>query len=296
MSPIVLLVYCLPLFFLIMACSKSFFEDLPELTNYVIQYLRNDLQSLYSCILVNRSLCRITIPILWEDPFSVKIYEDYSCNCNLLDTYLLFFNEDDKKKLKEFGITINSPSFKNPLFNYPSFIKKLSTSRVGLHIVNWINNLDTLPDTNSKSTCSKNQVKSDKMIFLSANENMNLGIKKDLFDSMKTRDFIFISLFKSFINNNASLNHLITNTNYCPKIYEIISDNSKFISEIEKFTFTILDSFRFQHSLSSLLCDEKRISSTDLVQSQAQLLFLSFHFIPINVDDIFKYCFNTLTL
>src|SRR6266536_2657278 len=116
-----------------MACSKIFSGDLPEITNFIIQYLRNDLKSLYSCILVNRHLCRITIPILWEDPFSVVRQEGSSCN--LLDTYLLFFNEDDKTKLKEFGITIDSPSFQKPLFNYPSFIKTLNPYRVEVHTI-----------------------------------------------------------------------------------------------------------------------------------------------------------------
>ncbi len=107
-----------------MACSKLFSGDLPEITNYIVKYLRNDLKTLYSCILVNRLLCRITIPILWEDPFSIRRQEGLLCN--FLDTYLLFFNEDDKEKLKEFGITIKSLLFQKPLFNYPSFIKILN--------------------------------------------------------------------------------------------------------------------------------------------------------------------------
>src|SRR6266542_6651251 len=86
-----------------MACSKLFSGDLPELTNIIIQYLRNDFKSLYSCILVNRHLCRITIPMLWEDPFSLTCKDDHPYN--ILDTYLLFFNDDDKTKLKKFGIT-----------------------------------------------------------------------------------------------------------------------------------------------------------------------------------------------
>ena len=81
-----------------MIISELFSGNLPEITNYIIQYLRNDLKSLYSCILVNRHLCRITIPMLWEDPFSVICQEGSSCN--LLDTYLLFFNDDDKNKIK----------------------------------------------------------------------------------------------------------------------------------------------------------------------------------------------------
>src|ERR1044072_533839 len=64
-----------------MACLKLFSGYLPEITNHIIQYLRKDLKSLHSCILVNRFLC------LWEHPFSVTCREGY--HCNLLDTYSL---------------------------------------------------------------------------------------------------------------------------------------------------------------------------------------------------------------
>ena len=78
-----------------MACPKVFSEDLPEITNYIIQYLRNDFKSLHSCIFVNRFLCRITIPILWEDPFSITCQERYSYN--FLNTYFSLIDEDDKQ-------------------------------------------------------------------------------------------------------------------------------------------------------------------------------------------------------
>jgi len=211
-----------------MACSKIFSGNLPEITTDIIQYLRNDLKSLYSCVLVNRLLCRITIPILWEDPFSVKCQEEYPCS--LLDTYLLFFNEDDKTKLKEFGITINLPSFQKPLFNYPSFIKTLNTFRVELHTVNWINNHEILPDDSNQSTCSTNS----SMTFISSlYENMNMY---DDLNSKQIRDFFCISLFKLFINNNVSLNNLYL-SNYCLEIYKIILNHPKFLSDIETFTF-----------------------------------------------------------
>src|ERR1043165_7618075 len=126
-----------------MAGSKLFSGDLPEITCYIIQYLRNDLRSLYSCTSVNRLLCRISVPLLWEDPFSAR----RKGRGSLLDTYLLFFNDDDKARLKEFGIRISSPLLlQKPFFNYPSFIKTFNTFRVGSHIVNWINGLDILPD------------------------------------------------------------------------------------------------------------------------------------------------------
>ncbi len=86
--------------------------------------------------------------ILWENPFSIIHQDGYLYN--FLNTYLSFFNENDQTKLKEFGIIINSPLFKKPFFNYPSFIKTLNTFQVESHIVNWINNLDILPDINTK--------------------------------------------------------------------------------------------------------------------------------------------------
>jgi len=184
-----------------MACPKIFSGDLPEITTDIIQYLRSDLKSLHSCILVNRLLCQITVPILWEDPFSVKCLKAY--HCSLLDTYLLFFNEVDITKLKEYGITINSPSSQKPLFNYPSFIKTLHTSRMGFHTVYWLNNLFNI---NTKSSDSTNQVESVKMIFYPTLEDINLTLPKGLLNPLETKDFICILLFKSFINNNASLN------------------------------------------------------------------------------------------
>src|SRR5687768_7147233 len=127
-----------------MACSKLFSGDLPEITSYIIQYLRNDLRSLYSCILVNRLLCQIAVPVLWEDPFFARYHEGRG---SLLETYLLFLSDNDKTKLKEFGITINTqPLFKKPLFDYPKFIKTFNIFRVRWHVVNWTNGLDILPD------------------------------------------------------------------------------------------------------------------------------------------------------
>ncbi|CAG8666290.1 6126_t:CDS:2 [Funneliformis caledonium] len=110
-----------------MSCSKIFTGDLPEITIFIIQYLRNDIKSLHSCILVNRHLCRVAIPILWEDPFSVKCQPKNGIS--LLDMYFLFFNQEDKAKLR---ITTNL-SF-SPLFNYPNFIKVLNTNKVKSHI------------------------------------------------------------------------------------------------------------------------------------------------------------------
>src|SRR6266498_3815297 len=299
-----------------MACSKIFSGDLPEITNDIIQYLRNDLKSLYSCILVNRLLCQIATPILWKDPFSVICQDGYPYN--FLDTYFSFFNENDKTKLKEFGITINSPSLKKPLFNYPSFIKTLDPFRVKLHTVNWINNLDTL-------TYSTNLDKSNKITFPKY-ENQRLIIEKNLLNSIGTRDFICISLIKLFMNNNVSLNNLniIIDGEYSGflfEIFELILNNSKFMSDIENFTLKFYDVYKEPPKYDQIFLTplplslikhldihikiERHLGNSidgkieryiaDLIQQQNQLLSLTLYSITSNVLDTLKYHSNTLT-
>src|SRR5438034_1798788 len=103
-----------------MACSKIFLGDLPELTSEIIQYFRNDFSTLHSCILVNRLWCRLAIPLLWEDPFSIPIK-----NFNFIEIYLHNSNDDDFKTKYKTYYNNDLPS--NTLFNYPSFIKYLNT-------------------------------------------------------------------------------------------------------------------------------------------------------------------------
>ncbi len=59
------------------------------------------------------------------------------------------------------------------------------------------------------------------MIFCPTYEDASLEIKKNLLDSEKTKDFICISLFKLFMNNNVSLNNLniIIDDEYCGGFY-----------------------------------------------------------------------------
>ncbi|CAB5205677.1 unnamed protein product [Rhizophagus irregularis] len=122
-----------------MACSKIFSGDLPELIEEIIQYFRKDLSTLYSCILVNRLWCRLAIPLLWEDPFSIPT-QHYRC----IETYLCFLNEDSKAKFNEY-IIIDNLLLSNStlLFNYPNFIKYLDTSKICQSIKYWV---DTLVD------------------------------------------------------------------------------------------------------------------------------------------------------
>src|SRR4051794_13254208 len=103
-----------------MACSKLFSGDLPEISYDIIQNLRNNFNAIYSLALVNRFWCRLAIPLLWEDPFSINYQKNSTFR--FLDTYFLFLNENDKNKMKKFEICKFDSNLYKPLFNYPSLI------------------------------------------------------------------------------------------------------------------------------------------------------------------------------
>jgi hypothetical protein len=104
-----------------MSCSKLISGDLPEVSTCIIQNLRNNFSTLYSLALVNRFWCCLAIPLLWEDPFSIKYRP--SLSYHFLDTYFLFLNDNDKSKLKEIIFRKFDSNLQKPLFNYPSLIK-----------------------------------------------------------------------------------------------------------------------------------------------------------------------------
>jgi hypothetical protein len=75
----------------------------------------------------------LTIPLLWEDPFSLR----YPKNYRYIEVYLHNSNDDDKTQLNEYGIS-NDLFFSKILFNYPSFIQHLDTHKIIDSIEKWV--------------------------------------------------------------------------------------------------------------------------------------------------------------
>ncbi|CAB5214490.1 unnamed protein product [Rhizophagus irregularis] len=122
-----------------MSCSKILLGDLPELTYEIIKYFQNDYSNLldystlHSCILVNRLWCRIAIPLLWENPFSIP-NRNYN---KMIEIYLYNLNDDVKTKLNEYKIINNSLSSRNIMFNYVKFLKYLNICRYMFYVEKW---------------------------------------------------------------------------------------------------------------------------------------------------------------
>ncbi|PKK67764.1 hypothetical protein RhiirC2_783081 [Rhizophagus irregularis] len=224
-----------------MACSKIFSGDLPELTSEIIEYFRYDFSTLYSCILVNRLFCRVAIPSLWEDPFSITT-ENY----NFINIYLSNLNDDDKTKLNEYGIDKNLiPS--NTLFNYPNYIKSLNI-QINYYIELWVKNF-----------------------------NNNYSIKYT-FPSNSTI-LIYKSLFKIFIENGATLHTFdvisYVHHEYLNETFELILKNPNFIRNIKNLKLQGITNLPKFNSLLSLLNSNCNLISTLHFQFNDDLLISS---------------------
>ncbi|CAI2161422.1 7629_t:CDS:1 [Funneliformis geosporum] len=107
--------------------------SLPELClERIFEYLRCDLNSQYSCILINKYWCSSLIAKLWENPFEmIKTKNKTRSNLYLINTYLIYLPKDIQNSI---GLQEIS---KQPLFNYASFLRYLSIQNIKYSIKKW---------------------------------------------------------------------------------------------------------------------------------------------------------------
>ncbi|CAI2165383.1 4087_t:CDS:1 [Funneliformis geosporum] len=95
----------------------------------VLRFLRQDRNTLFSCILVNRTICRLAIPLLWKNPFtsndSLEEINQYQ-SALLIRTYLACLTEDERRYLTNKGVEIRN--FPKPLFDYACFLEEMMYS------------------------------------------------------------------------------------------------------------------------------------------------------------------------
>ena len=92
----------------------------------IFEKLHDDKNTLFSCILVNKTWCEITIPILWRNPWKFLMNEKE--RSLLLNVIISHFSDESRKKLKEHGLLTNS--YQKPLFDYISFCKHLNLNKI----------------------------------------------------------------------------------------------------------------------------------------------------------------------
>src|SRR5436305_1308199 len=104
--------------------------------NEILEYLEEDKITLHSCLLVNRFWCEISVRILWRNvwslQYSVHDYNPYRTHVpsSIISTLIACLPKKSKDLLTKSRISIASPTWKPPLFNYVSFCKVLSVNGI----------------------------------------------------------------------------------------------------------------------------------------------------------------------
>ncbi|PKC60455.1 hypothetical protein RhiirA1_539835 [Rhizophagus irregularis] len=102
--------------------------------NDILEYLNDDKNTLYSCLLVNQLFCEIAVRILWRDfwKFCKFYFYDKSCDisASMITTLISCLPKESKKLLIKNGVNTTIMFRKPPLFNYASFCKVISICKI----------------------------------------------------------------------------------------------------------------------------------------------------------------------
>ncbi|KAF0332868.1 hypothetical protein F8M41_019118 [Gigaspora margarita] len=121
--------------------SKIFTGNMPELMENILNNLDNEISSLYQCTLVSRHWCKMSILILWQDPFSFDLIKGHL----LIPKYISSFGEYEKSILEKDGINAD---FSKTLFDYARFLKVLDLYNIANKINEWIFYLEDVKQYN----------------------------------------------------------------------------------------------------------------------------------------------------
>jgi hypothetical protein len=136
----------------------------------IFEHLEEDKTALYSCLLVNRLWCKISVRILWRNVWNYKvIYQRPSLRAvtSIFSTLIACLPNESKELLHKNRIFISTPTSKSPLFNYVAFCKVLSICGIG-----------RIVDKVLRGRISNNSISSKNNYYLIANEIIKMFLNQ----------------------------------------------------------------------------------------------------------------------
>ncbi|GBB91256.1 hypothetical protein RclHR1_18400005 [Rhizophagus clarus] len=92
----------------------------------IFEELKDDKKALLSCLSVNRTWCKIIIPIFWKDPWKQLYTRETTKLLSLFDVIISHLSDESRKNISNKFLK----DYKKPLFNYISFCKNLNLSEL----------------------------------------------------------------------------------------------------------------------------------------------------------------------
>ncbi|GBB84832.1 hypothetical protein RclHR1_01140021 [Rhizophagus clarus] len=212
--------------------------------NEIFEYLEDDKLTLYSCILVNRLWCEVSVRIFWRDASNYSI-----SNFNTLISCL---PNKSKEILYENGIVVST---KTPIFNYASFCKVLSINQVYYKIERILKN--------QQSTSLQNL---DKNVHIVEQEMLKMFMNQ--ISSLKSLIFYhklnYMPIFTSYPGSNdclKNLSKLSCCSNISSELYYQLSQNCHNILSLDINIIT-----NISDGLSELISVQKNLKYLNIEQ------------------------------
>jgi hypothetical protein len=112
--------------------KKKFFYSKEKMSNLnrdvlylIFEQLHDDKKTLFSCLLVNKTWCETTIPILWRNPWKSLKNENETLLLNVIISHL---SNVSRNKIGKHKLLTNS--YQKPLFDYISYCRHLNLDEI----------------------------------------------------------------------------------------------------------------------------------------------------------------------
>ncbi|RIA80839.1 hypothetical protein C1645_837974 [Glomus cerebriforme] len=171
--------------------------------NEIFEYLEDDRDTLFSCLLVNRFWCKVSVRIFWR-------------NIPNINTLINCLPNESKQNLYRSKVIISTLTSKLPIFNYATFCKVLSFNQV----------YDKLESILKLQFFKNNQYFLKNLINIVAQELFKMlmnkipSLKKLVFLQFSNIHFTFCSEAKDCLKN---LSELRCNSNVYPSFFYELS-------------------------------------------------------------------------
>ncbi|PKC00073.1 hypothetical protein RhiirA5_500826 [Rhizophagus irregularis] len=105
-----------------------------ECFEQVLTNLKDDPGTLFSCLLVNRCWCRLSVPLLWSHPFEYHGFGELAAN--IIQVYISCLPVDELQILIDEGLDL--PECHPPLFDYPRYLQSFESAHFTGAIMSWL--------------------------------------------------------------------------------------------------------------------------------------------------------------
>ncbi|CAB4475476.1 uncharacterized protein OCT59_018373 [Rhizophagus irregularis] len=109
-----------------------------ECLRYILSFIEDDdIQTLHSILLLNRTWCKNTVPILWKKPFTLSQSREQLSLEKIIPIYLSYL-PDDFLDIPEMQNIKRCVYKRSTIFNYASYLKELDYKKLYETISEWV--------------------------------------------------------------------------------------------------------------------------------------------------------------